>query len=270
MSQSLQFETPENVQVRYTPAGLGTRFCAWLIDQIFLTLLLIGVFIALAIAGAAFDQTIRDWLRNAVEDDEPDPVAIGAIVIGIAIVIQGLGSFLYFSLQELFWRGQTFGKARLKIRVVKVDGFGLDPVSIFVRNLFRIADNIPLLWIVPVMSARSQRIGDMVGGTVVIPEEQPELGAVRTELSERKALESEFRFDGRMLSALVDTDFEAVERLLERWSVLRESQRESLLDSLVPALARKMNIEAPPADRRVRFLEDLLAAELRRQGRMMT
>ena len=270
MSQSLQFETPENVQVQYTPAGLGTRFCAWVIDQFILAFLMIGVFIVLMIVGFAFEETIRDWVREMADEDEPDPETFVAIVVGIGLVIQGLSGFLYFTLQELFWRGQSFGKARLKIRVVKVDGFGLDPVSIFVRNLFRVADNIPLLWIVPVMSARSQRLGDMVGGTVVISEEQPELGAVRTELSDRKALEAEFRFDARMLSALKDTDFEAVERLLDRWSVLRESQRESLLESLVPPLARKMNIEAPPADRRVRFLEDLLAAELRRQGRMMS
>jgi len=31
--QRVQFETPENVQIHYPVAGAGTRFVAWLLDQ---------------------------------------------------------------------------------------------------------------------------------------------------------------------------------------------------------------------------------------------
>ena len=36
MSVPLKYETPENVQIEYRPAGLGTRFIAWFVDQIIL------------------------------------------------------------------------------------------------------------------------------------------------------------------------------------------------------------------------------------------
>ena len=43
MHEALQFETPENIRVQYTPAGLGTRFVAWFIDQILVSLLMLAI-----------------------------------------------------------------------------------------------------------------------------------------------------------------------------------------------------------------------------------
>ena len=41
MPPALKFETPENVQVQYQPAGLGTRFVAWFVDQFILIVLML-------------------------------------------------------------------------------------------------------------------------------------------------------------------------------------------------------------------------------------
>src|SRR5436190_8049375 len=152
MSSGLQFETPENVEVQYEPAGAGTRFVAWFIDQIFVWLTIFLIFIALAVAGVSFAGVFKD-----LEGDPGNFERIGTFFIGLAILIMGLGSFVYFTGLELWLRGQTIGKRMLKIRVVKVDGFALDPVAILLRNIFRLLDNIPLLWVVPVMSKRTQR-----------------------------------------------------------------------------------------------------------------
>ena len=107
----------------------------------------------------------------------------------------------------------------------------------------------------------------MIAGTVVVSDEQQELSAVRTELAERSALESEFRFDPTGLSQLNDVDLQGSEQLLERWSSLPVQQREQLLATMVESLTGKLNVEAPEPSQRLRFLEDLLAAELRRQQR---
>jgi hypothetical protein len=155
------------------------------------------------------------------------------------------------------------------IRVVKLDGFALDPASIFLRNVFRVVDNIPLTWIIPVMSKRGQRMGDMAAGTVVVFDEPPTLSEVRVELSERKPAEAEFRFDTRSLDKLNEQDFEAIERLLDRWHGIPASQQRQLTEKLTEALAVKMKMEVPPLERHVRFLEDLLAAEIRRQNRLL-
>jgi uncharacterized RDD family membrane protein YckC len=263
MSSGLQFETPENVEVEYSPAGAGTRFVAWFVDQVFVWLTIFAIFIGLAIAGVSFAGVFNGF------DNPQDFERIGAYFIGLAVLIMGLGSFFYFTGLELWMRGQTIGKRFLKIRVVKVDGFALDPVSILLRNIFRLLDNIPLMWIVPLMSKRTQRCGDMVAGTIVIQDEVLELSFVRTQLSDRGAAEAEFRFDARTLGRLTESDFEAIERLLDRWAELSLEQREGLVGRIVPALVFKMKVDAPNPDRVHRFLEDLMAAEIRRQGRLL-
>ena len=107
----------------------------------------------------------------------------------------------------------------------------------------------------------------MVAGTVVVSDEQEELSEVRIELAERSALESEFRFQPSELSKLSDVDLRAIEQLLERWSTLPVEQREKLLESMTKKIVTKLNLEAPETANRLKFIEDLLAAELRRQHR---
>jgi hypothetical protein len=60
-----------------------------------------------------------------------------------------------------------------------------------------------------------------------------------------------------------------VERALNHKGLLLEEQQRTMLDRFVPSLAAKMGLEAPPEDRRLRFLEDLLAAELRSRNRLL-
>jgi uncharacterized RDD family membrane protein YckC len=271
MSQTLRYETPENVQVEYRPAGLGTRFIAWLIDSIIVAFLVLVAWILLLIFAAAAGDLMVDLLRklsdSLSDDDRRDPNILAMYFIGIATLILGLASFVYFSASELFLRGQTFGKRTCKIRVVKVNGFALDAGSIILRNLFRVADNTPLLWIVPLVSQQSQRFGDMVAGTIVVSDQPEELSGVRQQLAERTAAEARFRFDHARLARLRPSDFEAVERTLERWTSLASEQQQEIVNRLVTALCARMQSELPPATDRQAFLEDLLAAEFRRQER---
>lgn len=265
MSTKLHFETPENVPIQYEPAGLGTRFLAWFVDQVLVILVMIAALILLLVAGISFEG-VFDLLGESAGENENTAVAYA---VGLMILIWGLGSFVYFGLSELLCRGQTVGKRLTRIRVVKADGFALDGTSILVRNLFRVADHLSPLWIVPLLSARSQRIGDMVAGTVVVSDNPQGLTQVRTRLSDRSAAEAEFRFDRAALGRLSPGDVEAIERILDRWQELSSEQREDLSRQLVGALVAKMQVERPPADRRLRFLEDLLAAEFRRQSRAL-
>jgi hypothetical protein len=46
-------------------------------------------------------------------------------------------------------------------------------------------------------------------------------------------------------------------------------QLASLLDSLLNPLARRLKVDPPPTADRLRFLEDLLSAEYRRQSRSL-
>lgn len=271
-STTLQFETPENVRIEYRPAGLGTRFLAWFIDQIIMNLVIFIAVIALIILSAVFEGLFRDLfdqveraLRN--KDGLVGPETIYLYLVGIGMLIWGLGSFLYFGLSELLWRGQTPGKKMCQIRVVKADGFALDAGGVFMRNVFRVADHLPILWIVPVLSKRGQRFGDMVASTIVISDEAEDLAEVRQQLSGRNKAEARFRFDQAKLTRLTREDFDAVERILDRWNSIPPDQQISLLDRMVGPLCKKMETDTPPMEDRVVFLEDLLAAEYHRQDR---
>ena len=275
MSSGIQFETPENVEIRYQPGGVGHRFVAWLIDQILVILVSVVLFFAILIAGIFFGAIVDDVINSLSEmisDAETDPRAghqFVLYVLGFLTLLLGLGNMLYFMTTELFMHGQTVGKRLINIRVVKANGFALDPVSILVRNIFRLIDNFAPLWIVPVLSKKGQRLGDMVAGTIVVADKPAPLCRVREELADRVAADAKFRFDHATLGRLRPFDFDTVEQILDRWDDIPRSQLTSLLDRLIDPLARRLKVDAPATSDRLVFLEDLMAAEYRRQSRTL-
>lgn len=263
MSPAVRFETPENVQVAYEPAGLGTRFLAWFLDQILLWVVMFVVFLVLLAIGVSFEGVFETI-------DDPDNSRRAVLYfMGLLMLIWGLGSFAYFALCELLLRGQTVGKRASNIRVVKAGGFQLDPSSIFIRNMFRVADNLPPLWIIPAMSRLGQRTGDMVAGTIVVADAPAALSPARTTLAARKAGEAQFRFDAAQLKQLATSDYQAIERLLDRWADLDPDEQLALATAYTRQLAKKLAVDPPAEAEQLRFLEDLLAAELRRQDRRL-
>jgi uncharacterized RDD family membrane protein YckC len=263
MSNSLRFETPENVQVQYTPAGPGTRFVAWFVDQLIVIVVSLIVIILLLVSGASFA-----FLWDEANVGGPNEAAqIFLYFAGMMLLVWSLGSFVYFGCLELFMRGQTLGKKLLQIRVVKTGGFQLDTAGILIRNIFRVIDNFPFMWVIPIVSRLGQRTGDMVAGTIVVSESRAELSPVRTTLAARIAADAQFRFDEAALKRLANSDYFAVERLLERWPDLPTNDRDKLLPLFSQRIAEKIKVEAPPAEQQLRYLEDLLSAELRRQER---
>lgn len=270
--QTIHFETPENVQISYRAGGLGHRFIAWLIDQVIVgfgtAVLVVVLFVVFAATGALADslQSLEDRLDAAQRDQRASEELI-QYALGVSILVMSFSSIVYYGAFELFLRGQTPGKRWLGLRVVKADGFALDPASVFVRNFFRPIDHLSVLWIVPVLSSRGQRFGDMAAGTVVVFDRAAPLSRVRQELAGRSAAEARFRFDHAALARLEPTDFEALEQLLDRWDEIPQTQLEALLDRLIGPLARRLKSETPSEPDRLQFLEDLMASEFRRQSR---
>ena len=93
-------------------------------------------------------------------------------------------TFAYFVATELVW-GQTLGKRLLGLRVVRADGSRADAGPIVIRNLVRLVDWLPFLYIVGGVTVfatgeRRQRLGDLAAGTRVVavgdrtePRDQP-------------------------------------------------------------------------------------------------
>lgn len=87
------------------------------------------------------------------------------------IAVYVLVAFLYYILLEGL-TGATLGKKLVKIKVVRENGSpcGLGPA--LVRNILRIVDELPFLYIIGMIlisrSNRKQRLGDRLAKTVVV------------------------------------------------------------------------------------------------------
>lgn len=154
--------TPENVELRFDVAGVGSRLAAAAIDY----LVLVCAYAILAIGGS-FGLGI---LGGLVINEQLDRM----ITFGGAALIIILTFFLwwgYFVLFELLWNGQSPGKRWLGLRVVRHDG---QPVSLgasLLRNVLRVIDvGLMIGPIVMVVDRRTRRLGDFPAGTLVVRE----------------------------------------------------------------------------------------------------
>ena len=251
---SIQFETPENVQVQYILAGAGVRFVSWLIDQLLVwccSILLLFVVVMIAMMGTA-----------VFDPEESLQYAMGVVVVAFAF-----SGVVYFFSCEYLMRGQTIGKRFMNLRVVRANGFSIDARSLLVRNLFRFFESFPPFWITPILSKRVQRMGDMVAGTLVVVDEIDPMRLVRSELADKPVDACRYRFDPTMLSRLTPNDIELLERLLDRWDEIPRPHLRQLVNDTIRCFATKMSTDIPPNRDRLRFLEDLLSADYRRRSR---
>jgi uncharacterized RDD family membrane protein YckC len=149
-SSELRIRTPEGIVFAYALASPVTRCLAWAVDLIAIFILVIG---AIRLAGviALLD---RDLL-------------IALYIVGYFLISTGYGIAM-----EWLWRGQTFGKRFLGLRVADAQGFRLQFHQVLLRNLVRPVDSLPLFYLVGglacLLSRRAQRLGDLVAGTIVV------------------------------------------------------------------------------------------------------
>jgi len=168
----IQQTTPEGIPVRFEIATAGDRAGAFLADLllIFLGTMALALLFFLAGGGA--------WLE--------------AILMLVVFALQH-GYFLWF---EMRWQGATPGKRRLGLRVIDGRGGALGADAVIVRNLTRSLEfflplgvvlapeaawpgappwvrGIASLWVLvvalmPLFNRHRLRIGDMLGGTMVV------------------------------------------------------------------------------------------------------
>jgi len=162
-------DTPEQVELHFNVAGIGSRFVALLLDN-----LIIG-------AALFIEILLFVWIASAAPKG-PTPALDTAGKWFLAFVIFANFAFLwgYFALFEAFWNGQTPGKRVMKIRVIKDTGRQITFFEALARNLLRFVDGLPgayLVGVITMLCNKSQkRLGDLVAGTIVIHEridEQP-------------------------------------------------------------------------------------------------
>lgn len=170
---SLVIQTPEGVTFQLPLASPVSRGLALMIDFVIIAAIISALSILFAVFNSFFLAlpVIGPILRDFAS--------------GVLIILQFLLVMLYGAFFEWSWKGQTVGKRVMNLRVVDERGLSLTPGQIVIRNLFRILDMLPGLYLLgglsSVITIRCQRIGDIAAGTVVIREmavRPPDLGEI--------------------------------------------------------------------------------------------
>jgi uncharacterized RDD family membrane protein YckC len=162
-------ETPENIEVEFELAGLGSRFCAMFIDTLVISLVVLVMVLLLFVPGILSAPV----LTNSAPGSGRLIEWLVALVWVIVAVVVFDGYFLFF---ELVMRGQTPGKRAMKLRVIRDDGTPATLNEILVRNILRVVDFLPAGYAVGAVamffSPLCKRLGDVAAGTIVVKEGQ--------------------------------------------------------------------------------------------------
>jgi uncharacterized RDD family membrane protein YckC len=203
----ISLQTPESVELEFTLAGIGNRAYALIFDYIILGLVLIldlvlwgflSYYLLELLPNSQIQETISLWL-TAIQ-----LLLIFGIYVG------------YFVIFETLWQGQTPGKKRAKIRVIKDDGRRTRLPQATLRALFRPIDDLFFLGaFLIVFTKKEKRIGDLVAGTIVIQEEHKSKEPTLIISNEAVSLASHLQIQAD-ISQLLPEDFATIKRYLER------------------------------------------------------
>ena len=139
-------ETPEGVELEFSPAGPAPRALAWIVDAA------IRFIVYLALASALH--------------------GLGQLGTGVLLVGLFLLEWFYPVGFEVLGRGQTPGKRLLGLRVLRADGAPVGWSRSTVRSLVAFADFLPFGFAAGLVAMGlgrwNQRLGDLAAGTLVV------------------------------------------------------------------------------------------------------
>lgn len=155
--KKIRITTPENIEVEYTLADLGSRTAAAVIDMAIqgaaIILIAVAVFLIFRFSEDFWSQ-YYGW------------------VIGISLIICALISYGYFIAMELTMNGRTIGKRVMKLRTIRGNGQPVTLKHSAIRNLFRVFIDIFGVGAVLIFFRKDKkRLGDMAASTIVVIEE---------------------------------------------------------------------------------------------------
>ena len=184
--------TPENIAFEYRAAGPFTRLGAYLID---LGIQVLVVVVSIILFMIMFGLLVYSWSLGGTFSVWEMLANLGTFVI---FVLWFLMQWFYGAFFEYRWNGQTPGKRSLGLRVLQSDGRPINSTQAILRNLLRLVDAMPLLPVPQLLiallpaaagshlvalvamslTARHQRLGDLVCGTMVVAEDRSLVGKV--------------------------------------------------------------------------------------------
>lgn len=149
-TNTMEIRTADGIRFSILLAGPVSRMLALLVD-----LLCISVFTSIT------GSVLR--LFSLISPD----ITVALVIISNFLISMGYGIVF-----EWIWRGQTPGKRLLRLRVIDEQGLKLQFGQVVIRNLLRVVDSLPLLYLAggasSLITQKCQRLGDLAAGTIVV------------------------------------------------------------------------------------------------------
>jgi len=226
---NFQIETAQNISIDQNVAGIGDRILAFIIDTVIVIAYM--VLSGLTMAGLDVDRG-STWMYY---------------------LVLGLPPFLYHLLWEIFWNGQSPGKASMQIRVVKKDGTRPEFSNYLIRWLLRIIDisltSGGVAVVAILLNGKGQRLGDIAGSTTVITE-RSKIGIHNTLGVD---LPDNYQPKYAQVTVLNDKDVQEIKNIYEQ--ARREGEHHIIL-SLSQKVAQLMDVQFE--EKPVNFLQQVI------------
>lgn len=212
---------------------------AAIVDQLIQLAVMVAVLIAVGVVGLVVLRA-GGWegssLPNGLRGNRGAMIAFG--VIGLAVILAFLITIGYYIFFEMVWNGQSPGKRTAGIRVLSAEGRPITLGQSMIRNLLRLVDILPSSYmlglVVMLVNNRSQRLGDIAAGTVVVK--------VRREESPRLLVASpgERPLAPEVAGAVEDEDVALARDFLLRRNELASARRLELAERIARRLRRRL------------------------------
>lgn len=230
-SPSITLQTVTGVDVQLSIAGPGSRSYAFVIDwHIRLVLALAWFVVAQLVYGSGSLSVPAVEMRGSY--------------FLVAVLPPFLIYFLYHPVLEIAMRGRTPGKRIAGVRLVTREGDIPGVGALLLRNIFRLLDSLPFMYVVGlavvVFTQQHVRVGDLAAGTLLVMDHDSSAGAFAGHAAAKRGLTAQAA--------------DLIQELLDRWTTLDDQQRVGIARSLLARLEPGLS----PAE-----LERLDASELR-------
>ncbi len=161
----LRLPNRTGIEARLRVAGPGARALGFTIDAAIRGTLAVLWYLG----GAALHARLGDGVWSIEAPFEPGAAwFIGVLLPAAALLL------LYHPVLEYALEGVTPGRRLAGTRIVALDGQPPGALAVLIRNLFRLVDALPLLYVVGLaacmLTGRQQRLGDLAAGTLLVYE----------------------------------------------------------------------------------------------------
>ncbi len=249
-TDKLTIDTPEQVHLEFTLAGIGSRFMAAFLD----------VLIEIALYFVLFLLSLF-WLASGILDHGRSLWWKAFLSLVIFCINWG-----YYAIFESLWKGQTPGKRWAGIRVIKDSGRPINAFEAIARNLVRVVDFLPVFYgiglVTMLLNAKHRRLGDYVAGTLVVHESSDRDSGIFFNTP------ASTEFTLHQAAALTPQEAELIETFLARRLAIPLEVRRISAQRITDMIAARLNIpaESRPSDNE-NFLE-LIVREFRSRGQV--